>query len=70
MERQRCWHSRPFASDGFPRPQDGSTIAQKWPKRSPRWPQDDPQSTPRGPQEAPLGTPPSLIDILQDDAKK
>ena len=51
-------HSRLFASNGHPRPQDGSKMAQEGPKRGPREPQDGPKSAqersksaPRGPQD-------------------
>ena len=56
--------SRLFASDGHPRPQDGSKKAQEGPKRGPREPQDGPKSAqersksgPRAPQEAILEAP-------------
>ena len=51
--------SRLFASDGLPRPQDGSKISQESSKRgpgglqdSPKSAQERPKSVPRGPQEA------------------
>eukprot|EP00959_Pyramimonas_sp_CCMP1952_P221489 4630114-Pyramimonas_sp.AAC.1 len=38
------WLSRLFASDGHPRPQDGSTMAQEGSTRGSREPQDGPKN--------------------------
>ena len=54
MKKKTCvLPSGLFASDGLPRPQDGSTMAQESSKRCPRGPQDGPKSAPRSPQEGP-----------------
>jgi hypothetical protein len=56
--------SRLFASDGRPRPQNGSKMALEGPRRSPRETldgplnaQERPKSVPRGVQEELCGTP-------------
>ena len=54
-ENNACLPSRLFASDGPPRPQDGSKMAQENPKRGPREPQDGSKSAQDRPKSAPRG---------------